>query len=131
LARNIAHGLARNTRLERGTDVAFRGPKIKKKVPLLFLTIEGGFVWNLAGLSVFEATFTLSTRNQDSEQQMPFKVTGTGAEGAEAKSVANAKQALDCVLEFERRGFQKIVAKDNLKRTISRDQLIMLVHPDG
>lgn len=62
---------------------------------------------------------------------MPFKLTGTTSTGAKRLEFVDAKAALKGLLDFEKRGFQKIVVKDDPGRTISRDELTMLVYPDG
>ena len=57
---------------------------------------------------------------------MPFTITATNSAGAVSFQKDKASSALDKSLELERSGFQKIVVKDDLGRTLSRDELALL-----
>jgi len=62
---------------------------------------------------------------------LPFKVTGTSSNGAEAISCADASAALKVMLMMENDGYTTIVVKDSLERTVDRHELVMLVYPNS
>jgi hypothetical protein len=57
---------------------------------------------------------------------MGFQVTWTGPKGMDGILVDNAKQAIEKYQEAQKSGFQKIVIKDNGKRTLKLDEVIAL-----
>ena len=57
---------------------------------------------------------------------MPFTITATSSAGAVSFPRPTAAGALQKVLELQREGFEHIVVKDNLGRTLSTNELATL-----
>jgi hypothetical protein len=57
---------------------------------------------------------------------MPFTITATNSAGAVSFARTNASDALKKRMELELSGFQKVTVKDNLGRSLTRDELILL-----
>jgi hypothetical protein len=58
--------------------------------------------------------------------EMPFIITGDNTGGATKFDAATARSAVDKVLELETQGYERIVIKDGVGRTISLDELSAL-----
>jgi len=73
----------------------------------------------------------MSREKAETERTMPFIIAATNSAGAIAVPRHTAREALDKVLEFESGGYQKITVKDDLGRSLTREQLAQIVIGQG
>ena len=62
---------------------------------------------------------------------MSFNISATNSAGAIALEMATASDAVSKMQEFQKSGYQNIVVQDSLGRTLSLDDLLILMLNDG
>ena len=62
---------------------------------------------------------------------MPFTVIATSGGGVSRFPAATAREAMDKFIELENSGWQHISVRDDVGRTLSRDEIALLAFPSG